>query len=99
MKRSIRMTAAIVLSAVLFLTAAFADAYIIDHVRHDCTGEDCPVCAGLHAAENALLAISSAVISAALFLFCSVKAEDESCHELRLLISNSLVTLKVRMDD
>ena len=72
MKRSIRMTAAIVLSAVLFLTAAFADAYIIDHVSHDCTGEDCPVCAGMHAAEQALLAVSSVVISAAVQFVTSV---------------------------
>ena len=40
---------------ILFLFVTFASLfYIVKEENHNCTGEDCPVCANIHQAEQAL---------------------------------------------
>ena len=49
-KRICAFLAAFLVTAVLLLSGFF----IVTHTEHDCTGEECPVCAELHACDNPL---------------------------------------------
>lgn len=48
-----KITAAIIAASVLFILL-FSVFFIAKHVDHDCTGDDCPVCACLQQYETVL---------------------------------------------
>ena len=63
----IRITAGIM--AVMMLVVMFVSSFFIAaHADHDCTGEDCPICACIHQCENTIrgagsdITVMSAVI-------------------------------------
>ena len=48
---------------ILFLFVTFASLfYIVEEANHHCTGEDCPVCANIHQAEQTLRNLSTGTI-------------------------------------
>lgn len=96
-KRIGAFLAAFLVTAVLLLSGLF----IITHAEHDCTGEDCPVCAEIAACASAIHLLTEAVGTGAVLIFAYIIA-------LKLLTSYtaglylrpvSLVSLKTRLDD
>jgi hypothetical protein len=59
----------IVLAVCLALAALSAEVFVLTHIDHDCEGEECPVCAQIEIAQNALKALGLACIAAALAVF------------------------------
>ncbi len=43
-----------IMAAMILLVMMFSAIFIVSHTDHDCTGEDCPVCACLQQCENIL---------------------------------------------
>ena len=61
-----------ILLAVLFACAvAFSLAFVLHVAGHDCSGEDCPVCARIAACLNVLRTLLTAVFIAAAAVFAA----------------------------
>lgn len=85
---------------ILLVFVTFASLfYIAKEERHDCTGEDCPICSCIHQAEQLLKNIgtdTSAIANVNLLpLFVTLLF---TCQFL-LFCSTSLVSKKVRLND
>lgn len=94
-KRVIALLTAVVLLAVLIFSLTF----VVSHLDHDCTGEDCPVCAEIGAALNVIRVISGAAACAAcVFLLYNLK-ENISLFLGRSVCLVSLIRLKIRMNN
>ena len=85
---------------VLFLIITFASLfYIVEEENHYCTGEDCPICANIHQAEQTLRNLGAgtvihATVNPVLFMFVLAIAGQA------FVVSNtSLVSQKVRLND
>lgn len=85
---------------ILFLFVTFASLfYIIKEENHNCTGEDCPICANIHQAEQALRNLGAsmvihATVNPVLFMFVLAIAGQA------FVVSNtSLVSQKVRLNN
>ena len=86
-------------SIMLLVIMLFSSFYIAVEADHDCTGEDCPICACIQQCENNLRGIgdgsaaqSSAVIPVLLILFISALFVAEFSQE-------TLVSRKVRQNN
>ena len=85
---------------VLFLFITFASLfYIAEEENHYCTGEDCPICANIHQAEQTLRNLGAgtvihATVNPVLFMFVLAIAGQA------FVVSNtSLVSQKVRLNN
>lgn len=85
---------------VLFLFITFASLfYIAEEENHYCTGEDCPICANIHQAEQTLRNLGAgtvihATVNPVLFMFVLAIAGQA------FAVSNtSLVSQKVRLNN
>lgn len=95
-KRLIALLTTGVLLAVLTLSLTF----VAGHLAHDCTGEDCPVCAEIGAALNVVRVISGAAAGAAcLFLMNYDLKKNTSLSRGRSICPVSLIRLKIRMNN
>ena len=85
---------------ILFLFVIFASLfYIVEEADHQCTGEECPVCANIHQVGQTLRNLSTGTIAHAtanLFPIIFVLVISGQ----GLVVSNtSLVSQKVRLDN
>ena len=87
-----------VLGLFLLLALVLCAACIAAEADHDCTGEDCPVCALVHQCENLLRQFGTAAAAAALLavaaLLC-VSAASYVCAVCRV----TPVSRKVRLNN
>ena len=58
----IRITA-LIMAVMMLLFVLFSSFFIDIHTDHDCTGEDCPICACIQQCENTIRGIGSGIIS------------------------------------
>ena len=85
---------------ILFLFVTFASLfYIVKEENHNCIGEDCPICANIHQAEQTLKnlgngTIISAVINPVFIVFVLLITD-----QFLFIFSTSLVSQKVRLND
>lgn len=84
----------------LFLFIIFASLfYIVKESDHHCTGEDCPICASIHHAEQTLRnlgtgTITNASVTSFLVLFVSLMIGS-----FYLVSNTTLVEQKVRLNN
>lgn len=96
--RAKRITACImgIMMLIVILSAAF---FIAHEAGHDCTGEDCPICACVAECENTLhqisggLASQTAVILPVIFLFLSL------CLSAAMFMQETPVSRKDRLNN
>lgn len=85
---------------ILFVFVTFASLfYIVKEENHYCTGEDCPICANIHQAEQTLRnagngMITIAAINPVLILFALLIT-----GQFLIVSDTSLVSQKVRLND
>ena len=92
-------TLAGIMAAMILLVMLFSAIFIVTHTDHDCTGEDCPICACLQQCENILHGagdgshlIASGIIPLVLITgFILVSSS--------IVISDTPVSIKVRMNN
>ena len=96
-KRICAFLAAFLVTAVLLLSGFF----IVTHTEHDCTGEDCPVCAELHACAATIRLITEAAGTGAVVIFTYMITQKLllSYQSGRSLCPVSLVSLKILLDN
>lgn len=87
-------------AAVLLAGLIFSLTFVAVHLDHDCTGEDCPVCAEIGTALNVIHVILGAAAGAAcVFLMSDGLKESLSLLHGRSICPVSLIRLKIRMND
>lgn len=93
----IKATAWVAVLATVFVLL-FSELYISHHIDHDCTGEDCPICAEISQCINNLKTIGATVIVCT-FVFLSVRIIRNEQNTCSVCISDSLISRKVRMNN
>lgn len=96
-KRIYAYLAALLVTAVLLLSGLF----IVTYAQHDCTGEDCPVCAELQVCAATIRLITEAAGTGAIIILTYIITEKIllSYQSGLYLRPVSLVSLKIRLDD
>ncbi|MFV0465384.1 MAG: hypothetical protein ACK5ML_04855 [Lachnospiraceae bacterium] len=87
----------IVLAAVLVVTIIFSYMFVIENARHDCSGEDCPICTEI---ESAIQTISSIKMLSVLPLVAAVICVfTQLCTISRFFFGteDTLISLKVEL--
>ncbi len=93
-----QITVWIAIVAVLFVML-FSTAYISHHTEHNCTGEDCPVCAVIAQCTNNLRSIEAIIVAVIIeLLLCKSIQEKYKCTDIKVF-SCSLISQKVRMNN
>ena len=91
--------AAAMLALLLFVMVFFASCFIAAEAGHDCTGENCPVCACLQLCEQTLEQIGDGILS-----LCAVLIPVSCCFALAevthpVLLEETPVSFKVRLNN
>ncbi len=93
-----RVFACIVAAMVLFVVL-FSAFFIVSHADHDCTGEDCPVCACMQQCENILHGVDEGSIYAASGILPVILIVGFILASFCIVISDTPVSAKVRIND
>lgn len=84
----------------LMLFVTFASLfYIVKEENHHCTGEDCPICANIHQAEQTLRNIGNGTIMIAAINPMPILFVLLITGQFLLVSDTSLVSQKVRLND
>ena len=77
----------------------FSTLYLGEHVNHDCTGEDCPICAMMVQCSNNLKQIGGvmAVVVCVAPFVCACESLQK--YSVNLVSFHSLISQKVRLND
>ena len=96
-KRIFAFVTAFLVTAVLLLSGFF----IVTHIEHECTGEDCPVCAELQECAATIRLITEAAGTGAIVIFAYIITQKllSLCQTGLFLRPVSLVSLKIRLDN
>ena len=85
---------------ILFLFVTFASLfYIVKEENHHCTGEDCPICANIHQAEQTLKNIGNGAITIVTVNPVCILFALLIVGQFLLVSDTSLVGQKVRLND
>lgn len=96
--KNLRILAAVLCVCIAaFLLLSFA--YEIKEANHDCTGNDCPICAHIQSIENSRQQLSLAVVAFGTFMVLVMRATGiVLLHDL-LFCASSPVQLKVKLNN
>ncbi|MCR5502783.1 MAG: hypothetical protein K6F53_07225 [Lachnospiraceae bacterium] len=88
-----------ILGMLLLLVVVFSAFYIASETHHDCEGDDCPICACIQQCENTLgqIACGTALLTA--LLLPIVLALFPAFRFARVFPQETLVSIKVRLND
>lgn len=96
-RRIYAFLAAFLVAAVLFISGLF----IITHAKHDCTGDNCPVCAEMRTCVIVIHVLSEALGAGSVVIFAYFMALKPFISFMTGLCLRpvSLVSLKIRLND
>lgn len=101
MKKSnkLKIMAAFLLCVCFLTVITFSHLFIVEHVHHECSGKECPICAQILVVEHAIQQLSICIkiltILVAFAAFISVTVKSVQNH----LFVITPITQKVRMND
>lgn len=88
------------LIALFFLISIlFSIAFEAAEADHDCTGEGCSICMALEICDNILKTGCTAAAGAAVIAFAAAFEEAVSKYYSKRAAENTLISLKVRLDN
>lgn len=90
---------AVVLAFFLFLTVILSFHFIATHLKHACTGEDCPICYELQIAEAIIKQVSLGVIGILLFAYLIIHFYFCTHIFLSSTSKRNPIKDKIRMND
>lgn len=94
-----KIAIALFLCVCFFTVITFSHLFIVEHVHHECSGRDCPVCAQILVVEHAIQQLSTCVktitvlVAFAAFISVTVKVVQNNLFVI------TPITQKVRMND
>ncbi len=93
-----RIAAGIMALLMLFIML-FSVFYIAAESDHDCTGEDCPICACIGQCENTLHQIGDVIASCAVVILPIIYMHVSICLFAVIFPQETLVSIKVRLNN
>ncbi|AUS97040.1 hypothetical protein CDQ84_12650 [Clostridium thermosuccinogenes] len=98
-KSNVIKSAALILCICVAAALFFSTWFILSHADHDCTGDQCPVCAEIQTAENLLKQVG--LVGFCILFSFSNHLSSYSSGKYTLCYVNNItpVTLKVRMNN
>ena len=85
---------------ILFLFVTFASLfYIVKEENHNCTGEDCPICANIRQAEQTLRNLGTGTIAHAVLNPMPLMFILAIAGQASVVLNTSLVSQKVRLNN
>ena len=96
--KSKRITAWIALIAVVCVML-FSVTYISQHVDHECTGAECPVCAVMEQCSNNIKNIGSIIVTIAVVFFLCLSIKKSVQFVSAVCPDYSLISQKIRMNN
>ena len=88
-----------VFACIIFLVVTFTSLfYLIKEENHTCTGDDCPICACMHKAEQTVKNVGTGAASVCILLV-NVTAAVVLLSFCKINLSQSLVQWKVRLNN
>ena len=99
--RKIKMNKALagIMATMILLVMLFSAIFIVSHTDHDCTDEDCPICACLQQCENILHGASDGSQFTASGFIPVVLIAGFILVSYCIVISDTPVLAKVRMNN
>lgn len=94
-----RKTLAFIICMAFIATAFFSVLFIVKEADHDCTGENCPVCACIHQAEQTLKQLGTGDTGSAFIIARSFFVITPLFLAVLLIPCVSLISQKVRLND
>lgn len=92
-------TLASLICAVFIIVTSFSLFFIVKEADHDCRGENCPICACIHQAEETLKQLGTGTVGVSAFLpFVETFVLALACTFL-LVPCTSLISQKVRLNN
>ncbi len=88
-----------IMAVMVLFVVLFSAFYIGAHADHDCTGEDCPICACIAQCENILHGSGGIPFLAANGILPIVLLTGSIIISYGVVISNTPVSTKVRMNN
>lgn len=94
-----KMVAAVLLAVLVFGVFLFSNLYISEHLVHDCSGEDCPICAQIQNAESLIHQIGCGLLAvfAVFAIICAYAVPF--CAFCSFIPRKTLISNKVRLND
>lgn len=77
----------------------FSLTYITVEANHDCTGENCPICACIHSAERTLQQMGSGVMLSFLVISSLITILSSFISRLPIFPCTTPVSQKIRMNN
>ncbi len=88
---------AILLAVTVFFVMLYSAFFIVAHARHDCVGENCPICYQIDVCKNVLKNLSLAVAAAAFAAAFTYTLCRSISACTAVIPSYTLVSLKVKL--
>ena len=88
-----------IMAVMMLVVVLFSAMFIVSHADHDCTGEDCPICACIQQCENILHGTAGGSLLAAAALIPIVLISGSVLFSYCFIIFQTPVLAKVRMNN
>lgn len=95
----IKRTITGILSLTMLVFVLFSSFYIVHEVHHDCSGEDCPVCATIRQCENSLNQLCTVLACFIAFILPVFTINAYFLFSSKGFVKETLVSRKVRLDN
>ena len=95
----IRRIAAGIIGLMMLVIVLFSAFYIAAEANHDCTGEDCLICACIRICENALKGLGSFAAMQVSSVFAVIFVILAAVSSFTAVSSDTLVSNKVRLNN
>ena len=96
--KRINITAGI-MAVMMLIVVLFSSFYIASHADHECTGEDCPICACIQQCENNIRGIGSGVATISAVIIPVFIAFQFISYGVSLFRLSTPVSAKVRLNN
>ncbi len=87
-----------VIGIMMLFIVLFSAFYVAHEINHDCTGDDCPVCACVVQCEKTLHQICEWIAPQIAIILQPVLILLSVCISMPVLVQDTLVSKKVRLD-
>jgi hypothetical protein len=84
---------ALVMAAVILCIISLSAAFVITHIHHACTGEDCPVCAEIQAIALTQYTIGAALVAVGIVASVYGIADEAICVPA-FCANHTLITIR-----
>ncbi len=88
-----------IMALLMFFVVLFSAIFIVLHSDHDCTGEDCPICACISQCENILNGSGDNPVFSSAGVLPAVLVTASILISYCVVISDTPISVKVRMNN